>query len=717
MSFRTFITPLIFLAAFTAAKAENLIKIESDNYIIVYDVAGNNRVYQRYLGKKLRHPDDYSRIANSREALLTHGMEDYFEPAIHINHADNNQSTLLEYTNHTQTTAPDGSTCTVISLADPVYNSKVNLCCTVYPENDVFKIHTEIINGENEPVQIEKYASALLHFDRPSYYLTQYDGDWATEANITESQLSFGKKVLDSKLGTRANMFCAPFFNISFDNPGNETSGDVLTGTLAWTGNFRFTFEVDHNGGLRLISGINPYASQRVLNPNETFITPDFVFTLSDSGTGKASRNLHDWARNHQIAHGNDDRMVLLNNWETTFFDINEQKITNLIHQAKDFGFDLFLLDDGWFGNKYPRHNDTQGLGDWDENSNIFPNGIGVLTAAAKNDSVKFGIWIEPEMVNPRSELYENHKDWVITLPNRPEYYFRNQLVLDLTNPEVQDYVFGIVDTLMTRYPDISFFKWDCNSPITNIYSNYEKNRQSHLYVDYVHGLYNVLERIRTKYPDLVMMMCSSGGGRCDYGGLEYFDEFWTSDNTDPLDRLFIQWGFSQIFPAKVLCAHVTNWNRNTSLKFRTNVAMMGKLGFDLNLSDLNQQQAAYCRQAIKNYNSFKNTVLNGDIYRLVSPYKTEHAAIMYVDKTGDDAVVFTFDISPRFNTNILHTQRVVHLQGLNPDSQYRVKEIDRPDAEDAEWGTFSGEYLMTIGLPMLTSSRMNSRVFRIEKI
>ena len=268
-------------------------------------------------------------------------------------------------------------------------------------------------------------------------------------------------------------------------------------------------FEVDNLGDLRVISGINPYFSSYPLGKGETFTTPEFIFTLSDQGTGKASRNLHDWARRHQIKDGMGNRMTLLNNWEATYFDFDEEKLVKLIGEAKELGVDMFLLDDGWFANKYPRNSDTQGLGDWDETASKLPNGIGRLTEEAKKQGVKFGLWIEPEMVNPKSELYEKHKDWVITLPNRDEYYFRNQLVLDLANPKVQDYVFGVVDNLKTKYPDIAYFKWDCNSPITNIYSNYEDKEQQKLYVDYVRGLYKVLDRIKAKYPDLPMMLCS----------------------------------------------------------------------------------------------------------------------------------------------------------------------------------------------------------------
>lgn len=373
----------------------------------------------------------------------------------------------------------------------------------------------------------------------------------------------------------------------------------------------------------------------------------------------------------------------------------------------------MFLLDDGWFGNKYPRHSDTQGLGDWQETADKLPNGIGRLTEEAKKQGVKFGLWIEPEMVNPKSELYEKHKDWVITLPNRDEYYFRNQLVLDLTNPRVQDYVFNVVDGLMTKYPDIAYFKWDCNSPITNIFSNYEGKNQSKLYVDYVHGLYKVLDRIAAKYPNLPMMLCSGGGGRTDYEGLKYFTEMWPSDNTDPIERLFIQWGYSQVFPAKVQCAHVTTWNKRASVKFRTNVAMMGKLGFDLNLHDLSAQDLAYCKAAIRDYNRLKPVILDGDQYRLVSPYGSNHTSTMFVDKDGKRAVVFAFDIHPRYNERLDN----VKLQGLDENRNYTVKEINRYDGTVGEEKTYSGKYLMTVGLPLFTRGDLESRMYEVNAI
>jgi len=689
-----------------------IIPVETDATALVYAVGDDGRVYQNYFGKRLDNKAEYANLPQGKEAYLTHGMEDYFEPALHINRtASPNSSTLLTYKGH-EVLNHNGYTETVITLADPKFADEVKLHIAAYGPENVFKSWTEITNNEKQPIELEKYASSMLHLNAPKYFLTQYSGDWANEANRLEQELHFGKKEIDTKLGARADMFVSPFFQLSLGEPATETSGDVLAGTLGWTGNFRFTFEVDNLGDLRVISGINPYFSSYPLAKGETFTTPEFIFTLSDQGTGQTSRNLHDWARRYQVKDGTGNRMTLLNNWEATYFDFDENKLISLIGEAKELGVDMFLLDDGWFANKYPRHSDTQGLGDWEETADKLPNGIGRLTAEAKKQGVKFGLWIEPEMVNPKSELYEKHKDWVITLPNRDEYYFRNQLVLDLSNPKVQDYVFGVVDNLKTKYPDIAYFKWDCNSPITNIYSNYENKEQQKLYVDYVRGLYNVLDRIRAKYPDLPMMLCSGGGGRTDYEGLKYFTEMWPSDNTDPIERLFIQYGYSQVFPTKVQCAHVTTWNKKASIKFRTNVAMMGKLGFDLNLHDLTADDLAYVKRSIKEYNRLKPAILDGDQYRLVSPYEGNHTATMFVDKATRNAVVFAFDVHPRYNERLNN----VKLQGLDPKTNYKVREINRYDGSaDAGAHTYSGQYLMTVGLPLFSRSDLSSRIYELN--
>lgn len=725
MRYRFFLLILFIIGGFCANAAEKtFIKVTTDDVEMVLQVGQDGRLYQSYLGKKLTHDGDLAFLPMGTEAYLTHGMEDYFEPAIHIVHNDFNSSLLLKYVSHSVNQLSDGVSETVITLKDDQYPVTVKLHYIAYAKENLIKTFTEISHQEKKAVKLQKFASSMLHLNRSKYFLTEFAGDWAHEVNMTEQPLSFGKKVIDTKLGSRANMFCSPFFLLALDKESEENNGEVLVGSIGWTGNFQFTFEVDQNNALRIISGINPYASEYTLNPNEVFRTPDFYFTYSCTGKGQASRNFHDWARKYQVKDGEKTRMTLLNNWEATYFNFDEEKLVALMDDAVKLGVDLFLLDDGWFGNKYPRQSDRQGLGDWDETKDKLPHGVGYLTEAAKKKGIKFGIWIEPEMVNPKSELYEKHPDWVIHLPNRDEYYFRNQLVLDLSNPKVQDYVFGIVDNLMTKYPEIAFFKWDCNSPITNIYSYYLKEKQTHLYIEHVRGLYNVLERVKAKYPNLPMMLCSGGGGRTDFEALKYFTEFWPSDNTDPIERLFIQWGYSQIFPAKTMCAHVTTWNKNTSIKFRTEVAMMCKLGFDIKLSDMDEREAAYCHAAVENYNRLKPVILDGDLFRLVSPYEGNHTSSMYVSKDQKKAVLFAFDIHPRYAEKLYP----VRLNGLDPHKMYRVNEINKMQTMPMRAGmpmrpgmnnpldnkVYSGEYLMTVGLNVFSTRQLNSRVIEI---
>ena len=403
------------LSSFSLLQAADkpLIKIETERTSLIYQVADNGRLYQKYLGKKLHHDSDIQYLPQGTEAYLTHGMEDYFEPAIHIRHNDNNSSLLLKYVDHSSNAISNGVNETVITLKDDKYPVTVKLHYVAYGKENIIRTFTEISHEEKKPVILCKYASSMLHLNSSKYFLTEFSGDWAHEANVTERELAFGKKVIDTKLGARANMFTPPMFILSLDKESSENEGEVILGTLGWTGNFRFTFEVDNKKDLRVIAGINPYFSEYSLPKGETFRTPDFYFTYSDCGRGQASRNFHDWARKYQLKDGQEDRMTLLNNWEATYFDFNEDKLVELMGDAVKLGVDMFLLDDGWFGNKYERHSDTQGLGDWDETQHKLPHGIQKLVDEAAKRNIKFGIWIEPEMVSPKSELYEWHKHWV----------------------------------------------------------------------------------------------------------------------------------------------------------------------------------------------------------------------------------------------------------------------------------------------------------------
>ena len=709
-----------------AANAKNMISIHTDNVQLVLEVKSNGRLYQAYLGERLSEATPLSLLfmpqANQtwpmpagNEVYPVMGTEDYFEPALQLTHNNGNPTSVLKYVSHTQN-ARNGITETIVKLRDEKYPINVSLHYLAYIKEDVICQWAEISHGEAKPISLGRYASGMLYFEEPTYYLTEFSGDWAREMQMSQAQLNFGRKTIDTRLGTRAAMLAFPFFEVGLGSPVSENHGKVLMGTIGWTGNFRFTFEVDHDNQLRVLAGINPDASTYTLDRGKTFKTPEFIFTLSIQGTGQGSRNFQRWALNHRLYMAQEDRMTLLNNWENTYFDFNEQKLNNLFGQAKNLGVDLFLLDDGWFGNRYPRNNDKAGLGDWQANRAKLPRGIPALVKGANEQGVDFGIWIEPEMVNPESELARKKPHWILRLPDREPYLFRHQLVLDLTNPEVQDFVFGVIDGLMKENPNIKFMKWDCNSPITNIFSPHLKARQGNLYVDYVRGLYAVLNRVQAKYPKLYMMLCSGGGGRCDFEALKYFTEFWCSDNTDPVERIYIQWAFSHFMPAKALCSHVTDWNKKASVKFRLDVDFSCKLGFDLDLKHLSADDLAYCQAAIKEYNRLKPVIFSPNLYRLVSPYETNHCALMRVNDDQTHALLFAYDLHPRYGETIINTC----LQGLDPTATYRVREICLMPGHESRLPfhnqTFTGDYLHKVGLKVLGGNQLDSRIIELVK-
>lgn len=720
---------LMAMAMATTAVDAQTVRVSTNNTDLVLKVSPKGRLYQVYFGDKLKNAADYDNLTwntyaasdgavstRGHEVYAGSGNEDYFEPAVAITHADGNMTTYLYYKG-VETKAIDGGTETIITLQDNKYPDTVKLHYAAYDKENVIKAWTEISHNEKNPVTLWRYSSSMLYFDASKYFLTSYHSDWAKEGQPETVQLTAGKKIIDTKLGTRAAMHTEPFFELGLNEPAKENEGNVVLGTIGWTGNFRFTFEVDNVGGLRVIPAINPYASDYKLRAGETFTTPEFIFTTSSTGVGQASRNLHDWARRYQVNMGMGDRLSLLNNWENTGFDFDQKSLAELMKDAKDLGVDMFLLDDGWFANKYPRKDDHAGLGDWDVTHSKLPEGIPGLVRDAKAAGVKFGIWVEPEMVNPKSELFEKHPDWVIQQPNRETYYYRNQLVLDISNPKVQDYVFGVVDRIMTENPDVAYFKWDCNSPITNIYSPYHKANQGNTYIDHVRGVYNVMSRIKAKYPNLPMMLCSGGGGRMDYEALKYFTEFWCSDDTDPYERLYIQWSLSKFFPAKTMGSHVTNWNKKTSVKFRTDVCSSCKLGFDIDLKPLKgTDDYTFVQQAVKNWSRLKPVILDGDQYRLVSPYETDHSALNYVSKDKSHAVLFAYNLHPRYKEPRLLK---VRMQGLDPQRQYTVEEINlMPGTQstfDFNGKRFSGDYLMKVGLDVLTPDEGTSHVFELK--
>ncbi|GAB3890162.1 alpha-galactosidase [Spirosoma agri] len=717
---------LLTLSMAWSAPDDKHIEIETRNTALVIRIDKDQNPTIVHLGQRLIRPDEYGKIPENgkrgedytglyNSVYTPAGGRNLLEPAIQVTHADGNPSLDLRYVRHERKPDGDGVVLTTIYLKDPQYPFEVTLYYKAYQNEDVIEQWSTIRHTEKKNVVLHKYASANLYIPAENYYLTHFHGDWANEMNPTEELLSEGLKVLDTKLGTRADLFQPPSFMVALNQPAEEDKGAVLAGTLAWSGNYQLAFEVDPLHNLRLMAGINPYASAYTLTPGKEFTTPAFLFTYSTSGKGTASRNLHRWARKFRIPQGQGNRLTLLNNWEATYFDFNEEKLTALFTDGKKLGVDLFLLDDGWFGNKYPRNSDRAGLGDWQENVKKLPHGLGHLVKGAESAGIKFGIWLEPEMVNPKSELYEKHSDWVLKLPNRQEYYFRNQLVLDLTNPKVQEFVYSVVDDVMTKNPTLGYIKWDCNAVIYNAFSATNPN-PSHLYVEYVQGLYKVMERLRTKYPTLPMMLCSGGGGRVDYGALRYFTEFWPSDNTDGLERVFIQWNYSYFFPSIATCNHVTDWGKQP-IKFRTDVAMMGKVGYDIVVSKLDANELAFSQQALKTYEQIKNVVWQGDLFRLASPYATDMASLMYVSDAKDRAVWFSYLTKNRYKAG---STAPVRLKGLDPAKNYSIRELNlypgTKSTISSDAAVYSGNYLMTIGFNPNVDTQRTSVVLELTE-
>ncbi|MFT3739653.1 MAG: alpha-galactosidase [Breznakibacter sp.] len=680
---------------------------------------------QVYFGNKIKNIDEIKLMdKESFIAYSTFGTNHVFEAALRAVQADGNTSTELGYLSSSVTKVDRNVVHTTIEMKDEYYDLFVTIHYKAYQEEDILEQWVEIRNGQKKNIRLTNFASSDLSFNAPAYYVSHFHGDWANEMNIAEQRLTEGIKIVDSKLGVRTNQFTHPCFILSLDGPASETSGEIIGGTLAWPGNFQFCFEVDNNNRLRVISGANPYASEYILGKGETFKTPSFLFTHSNEGTGKMTRNFHRWARTYGIKNGDKERSVLLNNWEATYFDFDEAKLTRIIDDAAKMGFELFLLDDGWFGSKYPRNNDNAGLGDWQTNAEKLPNGIPYLIQECKKRNIKFGIWVEPEMVNPQSELYEKHPDWVIAQPHRERTEQRNQLILDLSNPKVQEFVYNTVDRILQQNPGIGYVKWDCNRYVFNPGSSYlPADKQTHLFFDYSKNLMQVMEKISKKYPDVTFMACSGGGGRIDYGSMQYFDEYWISDNNDPIQRIFTQWGSQYFFPAIGLASHVSASpnhisGRGTPLKCRFDIAMAAKLGMDLQPSQMTEKEYEFSKNAIQTYKEIRRTILMGDLYRILSPYKQNRTVFMYVNQDKNEAVVFNFLV----RKEVYPKPPTIVLQGLDPDKKYTLKEINKnPDDwsrfSKYEGKTFSGEYLMNVGLNFAMYNEFESLVIQLNEI
>jgi len=591
-------------------------------------------------------------------------------PALPSTYADDNEATTLE-----------------LICLDSYSGAEVTLFYTVYENQPIITRHAKIRNMSSERFTIERAFSSCVDIDDTGFDLVHLWGKWAKECNFERREPIHGIQTIASKRGCSSHMH-NPFVAL-VSKDATETVGQAYGFSFVYSGNFAADIEKDNNDCIRLIMGINPVDFSWTLDADEEFYTPEVVMAYSDCGIGEMSRAYHKLYRNN-LCRGEwkqKNRPVLVNNWEATYFKFDEIKLYDIAKEAAELGVEMFIMDDGWFGK---RDNDKSSLGDWFVNEKKLQGGLAPLVDKINALGLKFGIWFEPEMISPISELYEAHPDWCIHITGREKTKSRNQLVLDMSRKEVRDYLFDVMSAVLDS-ANIEYIKWDFNRPLTEIGNDILlPERQKELPHRYMLGLYELLERLIKAYPHVLLEGCASGGGRFDPAMLYYSPQIWTSDDTDAIERIGIQFGTSIVYPASSMGAHVSavpnhQAGRITSLKTRGDIAMSGVFGYELDLCKFTDEEKEIVKKQIIDYKKYAGTVLYGDLYRIITPAESkDKAAWIYVSPDKKEAVLTYVVI--RTTIYMLH---IVKFQGLDPMRNYCIEQTGE---------TFRGDVLMNVG-------------------
>jgi alpha-galactosidase len=635
----------------------------------------------------------------------------FYEPALKITFPDGNRDLVLHYVDH----HIDGNALTV-HLKDISRDIVVDLKYQIDPDTGVLGRSAVITNKTKEPVLIEQAAAAAWSLPQGNdYWLYYLTGRWAGEMNVQHEAVRPGTRLIESRRGSTGHQN-NPWFAIERGNSGDQDTGDVWFGALAWSGSWRITVEQDTLHQVRITGGYNPFDFGYKLAPNEQLETPVFFGGYSHHGIGGASRLMHQFEISKVLPEGPKPRPrpVLYNSWEATEFNVTEQGQEELAEKAAKIGIERFVMDDGWFGQ---RKDDHAGLGDWYVNKEKFPNGLKPLIDKVHSLGMDFGLWVEPEMVNPDSDLYRKHPDWVLNFTGRPRTEGRNQLLLNLARQDVRDYVYSFLDKLLNEN-DIAFLKWDYNRNWSEPgWPAVAPDEQKKVYIKYIDNLYSILKELREKHPKVEIESCSGGGGRVDLGILRYTDEVWPSDNTDPFDRLSIQDGFTYAYTPGVMMAWVTespsganHSPRSTEYRFLS--SMQGSLGVGSNLNHWTDADFTTAQHLISEYKKVRETVQHGALYRLISPANgSEQSVTESVAADGIQAVVFAFLHSSQFG----YPYPQLFLRGLDRDAQYKLHWItEKPGATLPE--TASGAYWMEHGVDLNLDGDFQATAFRLEK-
>jgi alpha-galactosidase len=637
------------------------------------------------------------------------GAEFYNEPALKATFADGNRDVVL----HFVSSHIEGDTLE-IQLKDIASSLQVHLYYRTFEDLGIIQRWSRIENQTNQAITLESAQSAAWNLPQGEGYGWHYlTGHWGAEWQLHSEPLETGEHVIESRRGSTSHQ-ANPWFAI--DRPGQTTeqSGPVWFGALGWSGSWRITVEQTAMQQVRVTGGFNPFDFGYRLKPGEQLETPPFYAGFTSQGMGEASRILHRFERQHILPGGDKAplRPVLYNSWEATEFRVSEEGQLALAEKASKLGVERFVIDDGWFGQ---RKDDHAGLGDWYVNKDKFPHGLKPVIDRVHALGMDFGIWVEPEMVNPNSDLYRKHPDWAMNFPGRPRTEGRNQLLLNLAREDVKEYVFQWLNQLVSDN-DIAFLKWDYNRNWAEPgWDAVPPEEQKKIYVAYVRNLYDILDRLRAAHPKLEIESCSGGGGRVDLGILRRTDEVWPSDNTDALDRLTLQDGFTQAYTPAIMMAWVTDVpsgidHRVVPLKFRFMVAMSGSLALGVNLNKYSAEDLEASTRYVAFYKRIRPTVQRGALYRLIAPQGSEYSATEYVSTDGRQAVLFAYLHSQQFGNFF----PPVFLNGLEPDARYKVEAIDPGQVQES--GVLSGAYLMHHGIHLNLHSDYDSTSVILEK-
>ncbi len=594
-----------------------------------------------------------------------------------------------------------------IEMYDPIIKLKVTLNYTAFNSFDAITRSVKFTNLGNEDIRLLRALSFNTDFNDCNFRMLQLSGSWARERYIHTRQLVPGCQSIESKRGASSHQH-NPFFAL-MGNDATEDHGDVYGFSLVYSGSFLAAVEVDQFNTTRVSMGINPFNFSWVIEPEKTFQTPEAVLVYSHEGLGQMSRTYHKLYRTRLCRGKFRDRQrpILINNWEATYFDFNEEGLERIARAARDLGIELFVLDDGWFGK---RNSDETSLGDWVVNRDKLPGGLEGLGEKIRSMGMEFGIWVEPEMVSPDSYLYRKHPDWCINVPGRRRTESRSQIVLDLSRDDVCDAIIMMLKGVLSSAP-ISYVKWDMNRNMTEIGSaGLPPGRQEETSHRYMLGLYRILEEITSAFPDVLFESCSGGGGRFDPGMLYYMPQTWTSDNTDAINRLMIQYGTSMAYPAITMGSHVSaipnhQTHRITPLMTRVHTAMSGNLGLELDITKLNPEERGFIKEQIRLYKEIRPLVQEGLMYRLLSPFDGNMTAWMFVSEDKSEAAIFYFKILAEAHEPL----RILRLKGLDPDRDYCLLGFDE---------IFTGDALMNAGfkVPVLIGA-FQSSLFRLVTV